>query len=178
MTSKLEYYSSSAADSIDACCYHFTQLKNADEYVTAYAHVKALIFEAKSTLDSIAAALNNLFNLGVIESHVFFNKEFIDKFNALTGSFCEREHLPVVPASLFDTLVAPDQYFPGLRTYLSTSFALLEADNGEYLLSDTPGEYSFNPGVEASQYCEKLLESVKYVFYFFNELIENELMMR
>ncbi|MGZ7181727.1 MAG: hypothetical protein ACXVJJ_05740 [Halobacteriota archaeon] len=50
-------------------------MKKASEYVVAYAHTKALVFEAKSTLDSIAAALNSLLELGIIESHVFFNEE-------------------------------------------------------------------------------------------------------
>ncbi len=176
MTLMWHHYRDSAADSLSACQYHLAEMKKANEYVASYAHTKALIFEAKSALDSIAAALNSLFELGIVESHVFFNKEFIDKFSAQTRFPSVKERCPtIIPDALFDVLVASDRYFPQLRTYLGTFFAFLEASDGKYLLSDTPGVYSFELGIDAFEYCQKLLESVKYVFYVFNELVEDVL---
>ncbi|MGZ4914760.1 MAG: hypothetical protein ACXV3T_07605 [Halobacteriota archaeon] len=149
-------------------------MKKASEYVVAYAHTKALVFEAKSTLDSIAAALNSLLELGVVESHVFFNEEFIAKFSRQTRFPSIKERYPyIVPQSLYDILVASDHYFPQLRTYLSTMFIFVKAGDGTFLLSDSPNTHSFEPGIEALYYCKKLLESVKYVFYSFNELVED-----
>ncbi len=151
-------------------------MTKADEYRAAYAHVKALIFEAKSTLDSVAATLNSLFELGIIHTHVFFNKEFIDKFNAQTRFPSVKEKYPqLISQPLYDTLVASDRYFPRLRTFIGTLFIFVEADTSRYLLPDIPGVYSFAPGVESFQYCEKLLETVKYVFNLCNELIEDVL---
>ncbi len=176
MTPKWCYCYNSAKDSLSACDYHLTEIKKTQDYVPAYAHTKALLFEAKSTLDSIAAALNDVFCLGIIESHVFFNEEFIAKLNAQTQFPSLKERRPqLVPQSCYDALVAPDHYFPRLRTYLSTMFTFLAIDNTTYMLSDTPGVYSFEPGVEAPHYCEKLLESVKYVFHLFSELIDDVL---
>ncbi len=80
-----------------------------------------------------------------------------------------------MPQSLYDVLVASDRYFPRLRTHLGTFFAFLQTSEGRSLLSDVPGVYSFEPGVDAFQYCEQLLESVKYVFHVFNELVEEVL---
>ncbi len=166
------HYFNSAADSLSACKYHLAEMRNAREYVVAYAHTKGMIFEAKSALDSIAAAVNSLFELGIITSHVFFNEEFIDRFSAQARSPNTKDrYLQPIPQPLCDALVVSDHYFARLRTYLSTSFALFEANDQTYLLSDIPGTFSFEPGIEAVQYCEQLLESVEYVFYFFNELI-------
>ncbi len=176
MTLTWHYYRDSAEGSLNACHYHFAEMKKANEYVIAYAHTKALIFEAKCTLDSIAATVNSLFELGIVESHVFFNKEFIDKFSAQTRFLSVKEKYPqIVPQSLYDVLVASDRYFPRLRTYLGTFFAFLQTSEGRYLLSDVPGVHSFEPGADAYQYCEQLLESVKYVFHVFNELVQEVL---
>ncbi|MGZ4947460.1 MAG: hypothetical protein ACXV5D_00210 [Halobacteriota archaeon] len=174
MTLMWRYYRDSAADSLNACYYHLAEMKKANDYATAYAHTKALIFEAKSSLDSIAATLNSLFELDIVESHVFFNKEFVDKFSTQTRFPSVKEKYPqIAPQPLYDVLVASDRYFPRLRTYLGTFLAFLQTSDGTYLLSDMPGVYSFKPGIEAFQYCEQLLESVKYVFHFFNELVED-----
>ncbi len=166
-------YLNSAKDSLNACHYHLTEMKKANEYTLAYAHTKALIFEAKSTLDGVAATLNSLFELGIVESHVFFNQELINKLSARTRDpSVKKKYVQLVQQSV-EVLVTRECYFPPLRTYLSTLFAFRETPDGRYLLSDTPGILHFEPGIEVLQYCEKLLESVKYVFNFCNELIED-----
>jgi len=174
MTTTWHYHRDSAADSLGACHYHLAEMKKAREYVVAYAHTKALIFEAKSTLDSIAAALNGLLELGIIASHVFFNEEFVDRFSRQTRFPSIKEKYPYfITQSLYDVLVASDRYFPQLRTYLSTMFIFVEADDGTFLLPDSPGVYSLGSGVEALHYCNQLLESVKDVFHLFNELVDD-----
>lgn len=174
MTTTWHYHRDSASDSLGACYYHLVEMKKAREYIVAYAHTKALIFEAKSTLDSIAAALNGLLQLGIIESHVFFNEEFIDRFSRQTRfPSIKEKYLYFIPQSLYDVLVASDRYFPQLRTYLSTMFIFVEVDDGTFLLPDSPGVHSLEPGVDALHYCTQLLESVKFVFRLFNELVED-----
>ncbi len=171
-------YFDSAVNSLDAMHYHFDLLQKATSYREAYANAKALIFEAKSALDSLAAMLNNLFNLGIADSHIFFNDEFMEKLNSQT-TFPEiqAKHPKIIDDSIYEYLVSKDSYFRKLRTHLVTSFMFFEVSPNRYLLSDEPGVYSFNQEVEAVRFCESILQSLEYIFCIFNEVLEDVLLL-
>jgi hypothetical protein len=171
-------YFDSATNSLEAMYYHFDLLQKAAAYSEAYANAKALIFEAKSALDSLAATMNDLFNLGIADSHVVFNDEFVEKLNSQT-TFPEiqNKYPKIVDDSIYEYFISKQSYFRKLRTYLVTSFMFFEVSPNRYLLSDEPGTYSFNLEVEAVRFCESLLQSLKYVFCIFNEVLEDVLLL-
>ena len=171
-------YFDSAVNSLDATSYHFDLLKTAKAYNEAYANAKALIFEAKSVLDSLAATMNDLFDLGIVESHVFLNDDFIEKLGSQTKfSEIQKMHPKIIDDSIYNCLISRESYFWKLRTHLAMNFMFFEVSPNQYLLSDEPGIYSFNPGVEATEFCDSLLQSLRYVFCIFNELLEDVLLL-
>jgi hypothetical protein len=171
-------YYDSALNSLEAMYYHFDLLQKATAYNEAYANAKALIFEAKSALDSLAAMMNNLFNLGITDSHIFFNDEFVEKLNSQT-TFPEiqNKYPKIIDDSIYGYLISKDSYFRKLRTHLVTSFLFFEVSPHRYLLSDEPGTYSFNLEVDAVRFCESILQSLKYVFCILNEVLEDVLLL-
>ena len=171
-------YFDSAVNSLGATSYHFDLLKKAKAYNEAYANAKALIFEAKSVLDSLAATMNDLFDLGIVDSHVFLNDDFIEKLRSQTKfPEIQKIHPKIIDDSLYDYLISRESYFWKLRMYLATDFLFFEVSPNRYLLSDEPGIYSFNPGVEAIGFCESLLQSLRYIFCIFNEMLEDVLLL-
>jgi hypothetical protein len=171
-------YFDSGLNSLEAMYYHFDLLQKATVYNEAYANAKALIFEAKSALDSLAAMMNTLFNLGIANSHIFFNDEFAEKLNSQT-TFPEiqNKYPQIIDDSIYGYLISKESYFRKLRTHLVTSFMFFEVSPHRYLLSDEPGTYSFNLEVEAVLFCESILQSLKYVFCIFNEVLEDVLLL-